>query len=414
MPYKIGPEAVHPGKISIVTRNPELNMEYETIERKGMGHPDTISDTLAARVSQAYSKYTTQHCEGMVLHHQIDKLMVIGGRTEVEFGGGRFVQPIRIIVAGRASYDFLGKKIPVEEIVNATIRAYFKDKFPVVRNEDLIIENHLTNFSGPGTIKQSTGSIANMFNPVEKGAVRGYEELVANDTSYCVAYEPLSALESAILQVEKFLNNPETKKLYPWLGSDIKIMAVRDGKQVSITSCIPQISSHVHSFDEYMENLKTVGQIMDNMFGEALPGQQVDISLNTKDNYQKMNVYLTVSGASLSGDIGVVGRGNRTNGLITSNRPMSMEGTNGKNPRYYSGFIYANLTKKIAARIHKETSQPNIVEMVSQNGGPLKDPWHTRVVTEADALLVMAIIQSELGKVEEITEDFLNGNIENY
>ena len=414
MAYRIGPEGVSNSSVEIVNTKPKWDEYYETIERKGKGHPDTIADTLAAKVSQAYSLYTTQHCEGLVLHHQIDKLMVIGGKTEVNFGGGKFVEPIRIVVAGRASYQYGDQEIPVTQIVEEKIREHFRQEFPLVLDEDIVIENYLTNHAGPGTITQSSGAIARMFDPKDRNQVRGYDKLVANDTSYCVAYEPKSQLEAAILKIENYLNGTDAKVKYPWLGTDIKIMAVRNGNNISITTCIPMIAKYTPNFESYMSNLNVIGQLVDEMFAQQLPGHDVQISINTKDDYDKMNVYLTVSGASLSGDIGVVGRGNRTNGLITSNRPMSMEGTNGKNPRYYSGFIYANLTKRIAKRIYEETGEANIVEIVSQNGGLLKEPWQVRIVSQAIPAILRAILAEELENIENITSEFINGSIENY
>lgn len=414
MIYNFGPAAIKKGTITIIPRRPLWDEDFETIERKGIGHPDTIADTLAARISQAYSKYTSTKFDGVILHHQIDKLMVIGGKTEVTFGHGRFLEPIRVIVAGRATYSFKNKEIPVDSIVKTTIVTYFKENFPLVPTKSIIIENYLTNYAGSGTVLQSKGAIVSMFNPKKKNHVRGYEKLVANDTSYCVAYAPLSSLETSVLAIEKYLNNKKTKKIYPWLGKDIKIMAVRNYKDISITMCIPQIAKYVPSLNKYAENLDLISKLIHKRFSDKLPSCKIELSINTKDDYDKMNVYLTVSGASLSGDIGVVGRGNRTNGLITSNRPMSMEGTNGKNPKYYSGFIYANLTKRISSGIFNLLKEPCVVEVVSQNGGLLKDPWQIRVVTMANKNIVKKIVKNELNNIEKITLDFIGGNITNF
>ena len=244
MSYSIGPLAIKKGVINIISDSPLWNNNYETIERKGLGHPDTISDMLAAKISQAYSKYTLDHFE-VILHHQIDKLMVIGGKTNVAFGRGEFIKPIQIVVAGRISYTFGPTKIPVDKILKSAIIAHFNDNFRLVKSKDINIKNYLTNFAGPGTIDKSKGAIANMFNPKNKNQVRGYDKLVANDTSYCVAYSPLSSLEKSIIEVERYLNSKETKNIYPWLGTDIKIMAVRNRKKVSITLCIPQIAKFV-------------------------------------------------------------------------------------------------------------------------------------------------------------------------
>ena len=37
------------------------NTEFEVVERKGIGHPDTLCDTIAEKVSQAYSQYCLEH-----------------------------------------------------------------------------------------------------------------------------------------------------------------------------------------------------------------------------------------------------------------------------------------------------------------------------------------------------------------
>ena len=64
------------------------NENFEIVERKGIGHPDTLSDALAERLSNAYSKYTLKHF-GAVLHHNFDKVGMMGGKCSVEFGSGK-------------------------------------------------------------------------------------------------------------------------------------------------------------------------------------------------------------------------------------------------------------------------------------------------------------------------------------
>ena len=90
MSIYIGPQGVRNGKIAVINRNPIADLTHEIVERKGIGHPDYIADTLASKISQNYGNYTIEHCDGMVLHHQVDKLMVIGGKSEVDWGGGKF------------------------------------------------------------------------------------------------------------------------------------------------------------------------------------------------------------------------------------------------------------------------------------------------------------------------------------
>lgn len=413
MPVYIGPEGVRDGRVIVINRNPIANLTHEVVERKGIGHPDYIADTLASKISQNYGRYTTEHCDGMVLHHQVDKLMVVGGKTDVTWGGGRFLEPVKVIIAGRVSRNYLGGPIPVDEIIENTVRQYFTEMFPLLdQRTDLIIQDEMTSSAGPGTIRESKGAIAHMFSPVSPSAVRGYEKLVANDTSYCVGYAPYTNMEKAILETEGHLNSPETKVQFPWLGTDIKIMGIRHGDHYDFTACIPQIAAYVHSLAGYQRNLHTVAAMMMGILGRRLPEDNVNLSLNTKDDYEKGNVYLTLTGSSLSGDIGVVGRGNRVNGLITARRPMSLEGASGKNPRYYSGFIYSVLADRMARRINEETDQPCDIEIVAQNGGYLLYPWMTTITTAHNGEEpIRRMAEEEFDKIPQITEDFLDGKI---
>lgn len=412
----IGPEGARKGQIIVVQKEIEQNPDHEIIERKGLGHPDTICDALAVKLSQNYAKYTVENCDGIILHHQFDKVMIIGGKADVTWGHGEFLEPVLVNIAGRISRSYLGRQIPTDEIVQETVRSYFAENLPLLNlDDDLKINDFLTSSAGPGTIRESRGAIKNMFDPVAKNAVRGYEELVANDTSYCIGYAPFSELENAVLETERYLNSKPLKKKYPWLGSDIKLMAVRHKKAVDITICIPQIARYVRSLEEYQSNLEIASQEVMNILLQYYSADNINLSVNTKDDYEKRNVYLTVTGASLSGDIGVVGRGNRPNGLITANRPMSIEGTCGKNPRYYSGFIYAVASRKIADRVCSETQKPCVVEIVSQNGGDLLRPWKTFVITGFnDERLVEELVRREFQKVPEITKEFLKGSIITY
>lgn len=411
----IGPDGPREGEIIIKGKDEFSPRGHETIERKGIGHPDSIADQLASLISRKYAKYTVEHCDGYILHHQVDKLMIIGGASSTTWGSGEFTEPIKIIVAGRATTSYMGDPIPVREIVEETIEAYFEEYLPLVDTEnDIIIQHELTSNAGPGTIHESEGAIADMFSPVEEEAIRGYEKVVANDTSYCVSYAPLSELEEAVIEAEEYLTRGPAQQEYPWLGTDVKIMAVRDDDELDVTVCIPQIAEYVNSLEEYRRNLRQISEEFSPFFEGLSDVECVDISINTKDDYEKNNVYLTVAGSSLAGDIGVVGRGNRTNGLITSNRPMSLEGTNGKNPRYYSGFIYAILTKQLVKRLHDEFEREVVAEIVSQNGGDLFDPWQTIIKMNHESIdeaRIEQIVESSFEDIHGITEDFLGGDV---
>jgi len=258
MTINIGPSGIAEEKIIIIEKKIKKNPDHEIIERKGLGHPDTICDALASELSRDYSNYTIKNCDGRILHHQFDKIMLIGGKTDVSWGGGEFVKPIQVNIVGRITKSYLGKNLPINKIIQQVLKNFFTRMFPKINfKKNLVINNFLTDFAGPGTIKESTGSIKNMFNPIDKNVIRGYEKLVANDTSCCVAYAPLSSLETAVLKAEKFLNDSVTKKKFPWLGTDIKIMAIKYEDNVDLTVCIPQIAKYVKDLYK-MSTFRTV------------------------------------------------------------------------------------------------------------------------------------------------------------
>lgn len=410
---RYGPASIVPARLSIYPRKPAFDSEFETIERKGAGHPDTISDRIAAAFSRAYSLLTIKLCGGLILHHQIDKLMIVGGKSKVYFGGSEMIKPVRVIAAGRATYSYGGATLPVAEVLDSVVRDYFRTHFPLLTDKEIVVENVLTDYAGPGAITTTSGAMGRMFSPRDSGEVRGYERYLANDTSYCVAYAPYSETEQFVLSLERHLVSETLRKKFPWIGTDIKIMAVRDDKSLGLTVCIPQIAAYVGSLNEYIDNVDSIGDHIKSFADQSLPNQDITLSINTKDDYQRFNIYLTHCGSSLAGDIGVVGRGNRTNGLITAHRPMSLEGTNGKNPRYYSGFIYANATRIIADRIYRETGEAAIVEIVSQNGAPLPEPWRSRIVCAAEKASIEKIFTEVISDLPSITHSFLEGGLTN-
>jgi S-adenosylmethionine synthetase len=52
-------------------------LPVEMVERKGLGHPDTMCDALAEALSQALSQYYLDRF-GMIFHHNVDKALLWG------------------------------------------------------------------------------------------------------------------------------------------------------------------------------------------------------------------------------------------------------------------------------------------------------------------------------------------------
>ncbi|MFH8991617.1 methionine adenosyltransferase [Streptomyces sp. NPDC017940] len=90
---------------------------------------------------------------------------------------------------------------------------------------------------------------------------------------------------------------------------------------------------------------------------------------------EKDELYLTYTGSSIeSGDEGVVGRGNRVNGLLTPLRPMNLEGANGKNPVCHVGKLYNIAAQRLAHRLHETTVGHAEVHLVSTTASVWTNP----------------------------------------
>jgi S-adenosylmethionine synthetase len=132
-----------------------------------------------------------------------------------------------------------------------------------------------------------------------------------------------------------------------------------------------------------------------------------------------------VTGTSAEqGDDGSVGRGNRSNGLITPNRPMSMEATSGKNPVNHIGKLYNLLSSEIAESVATEVDgiRQLQVRLLSQIGAPIDQPHvaDAAVVTEEGVDLaeiraeVEAAVDAELADVTGITERVVAGELSTF
>mgnify|MGYP001586202789 CR=1 FL=1 len=401
--------------IKLTVSKRDILKEPEFVERKGLGHPDTLSDLLAEALSRNYSLYTLKNY-GAVLHHNFDKTGLLGGKSSVVFGGGRLISPIRVLINGRVSTSFSNKKIPHKEIVDNTVLDFFQKMFPkMVEGKDLKIIYNLSNASSPGRTEEKgseNGFRKYWFEPRSLADIPELKKLVANDTSLGCAYAPLGKLENLVLKIERRLNSTSYKKENPWCGSDIKVMGNRIQDEVSITLCVPQIARFIENKNDYKMNLRKIESFVVKIAKGFFPTSNVSVSLNTRDRFDTHELYLTAIGSSIeSGDEGLVGRGNRINGLISNNRPMSMEGVCGKNPVYHVGKLYNLCALNIAQKIYQSTGGYTEVFLVSQSGQNLLRPWKAVVKLENSNFSekeLKAIIVSELDFIPNITKKLLS------
>ncbi len=370
----------------------EYSPKVEIVERKGLGHPDTICDGVAESASVALSKYYLREF-GAILHQNVDKGLLIGGEASPRFGGGGVISPIRLIVAGRAVKEFDGRKLPVDEIVRESALNYL-DGF---KGLDPEIHVNLEIDLKPGSASLSSLS--------RRGKVP-----LANDTSFGVGFWPLTDLERLVLSVEKELNSTG----WNWLGEDIKIMGLRDVDSLVLTIAAAQISKQVHSPDEYERNKERIVDLVHQIAGKL--GLSPEVHVNTADDSSTGSYYLTVTGLSAeSGDDGQVGRGNRANGLITPFRPMSLEAVAGKNPVNHVGKIYNLLANEIAKQIVELGATNAEVYLLSQIGKPINEPLVVNAkvsgLDPSKNSQLEYLIQSNLSSIPDLVDLILNGKV---
>jgi S-adenosylmethionine synthetase len=338
------------------------SLPLEIVERKGVGHPDTICDAMAEGLSVALSRFYVERF-GAILHHNVDKALLWGGAARTAFGGGEVIAPIEIFLAGRATAEFRGMKVPIEALVLETCRNWLKGHLRFLDPERHVRMHSL--------IRPVSTDLANLFARAQDAGTA-----LANDTSFGVGFAPLDALEQVVLGVERDLNSPRTKTSHPAIGEDIKVMGARHGDAIHLTVACAIVDRYVANMDDYFE-IKAAIKALALAAARAITRVPVDVEVNTADGNTAESLYLTVTGTSAeSGDDGQVGRGNRVNGLITPYRPMSLEAAAGKNPVTHVGKLYNILAQRIAAAIVVEidAAEEACCYLLSQIGRPIDQP----------------------------------------
>ena len=169
---------------------------------------------------------------GLILHHNLDKGLVVGGSSNPKFGGGDVLEPIYIIIAGRATTTVQVKEgivehVPIGPIVMKSIKDFIKSNFRFLDPDKHIIIDYM--------IRPGSRDLRALFEA---------KEIVppANDTSIGVGFAPLTPTERLVLETEQYLNSPEVKRELPELGEDIKVMGLREGNKIKLSVAIAMVS----------------------------------------------------------------------------------------------------------------------------------------------------------------------------
>jgi len=389
---------------------PNLPMEEqptELVERKGVGHPDSICDAIMDAVSVELCRAYIDRF-GRVLHHNIDKGLLVAGGTNPALGGGTVDEPMRLIFGDRATYEYRVVRIPVGEIAEATAKSWLRGNLRFVDPDaHVVFQNE---------IKPGSPELTDIFER---------EVVGANDTSAGVGYAPLSETEELVLATERYLNSTAFKAAYPDAGEDIKVMGYRFGHHLTLTVALAFVDRFIPDETTYFERKTAIHDDLQ-WFVERQQRtiDQVTVDINTLDEPGRGagGMYLTVLGTSAEGgDGGQVGRGNRVNGVIAFNRPSTTEAAAGKNPVSHVGKIYNLLSHELANRIYLEVEgiREVTIWLCSQIGHPIDRPLMAAaqvVLAEGVGLEdvrgpVTGVIDRELAGIRHFTQRLTQGEL---
>lgn len=370
-------------------------LPVEIVERKGIGHPDSLCDGIAERVSVEYSKWCQENL-GVVLHHNFDKVQLVAGEADVSYGRGQMIKPIRIQLAGRGLTTYKGRRVPMDTIAIEAARMHIRE---TMRYLDPVAHVVIDSYAGRGAEElQYT-----------------VDHITANDTSFGVSHWPRSILEHTVYETAQYINYQLIDQ-FP-VGEDVKVMGARHYDAITLTVALPFIGPQVKDATEYGE-LCSAAQAAIQTFAQGLSTHKVKVFVNTADDIANDAVYLTLTGTSAEqGDDGAVGRGNRVNGVIAPFRATSLEAAAGKNPVSHVGKLYNLLALEASKAIVAEVGEVRsaTVYLLSQIGHPLDEPLVATAqistqngeFTDSVQAAVTDVLHRQLESINELRERVL-------
>ena len=377
-----------------ITKRPPYAPSVEFVERKGVGHPDTICDRLAEELACLLA---TRYLEttGMVQPFNVDKAVLAAGSVDIGFGGGTHTKASRLVLVGKADLSFEG--IPNTDELAVEFKQRLLALLPDATPESFNVEVWLN---------QSSVDLATVVKS------RRDDVPLANDTSFAAVSLPRSPLEDMVYQVEDRLNSADYRSDVP-IGRDIKVMGARLDSAMRLTVASPVMAGAVANRAEYDEVVTEVRDSVSRIATDAY-GDHVDVAVNQADDED--SAYLTITGTSAeAGDDGQVGRGNRFGGLITPYRPMSLEAAAGKNPAAHVGKTYHAVGADISNRLIAESGITEAtVRLLSSIGHPVTEPQvvHLDLVGPYDEAQVASTVTECFADWQGVRDRIIAGEYE--
>lgn len=314
--------------------------DNEVIEYKSPGHPDTLTDLVVEKCATALDHYY-QKRYGRVLHYNVDKALFLAGDVVVYYGGGKVVKNPTFILGGQAS--------EIDEDVKHLLTTTIKGT----------VAHYLPNLGRKFYVEIRTNNVAKNLKDIADS-----HGALANDTSFGVGYYPFSKNEQTVFTIIDELNKMIAGNKIP-IGELYKIMLTP--KTISISA--PLYATQVINQEKYTYYKYTI----EYRLSQLLNLLSYDIVMFNPD-FESGHPYLTLCGSSIEcGDDGQVGRGNRYNGLITPNRPMTIEAFHGKNNKNHVGKIYQKWAMEKAKALYEKTGKYTEVTLVSKIGKPINE-----------------------------------------
>jgi S-adenosylmethionine synthetase len=387
---------------------PIRSRPIEMVERKGKGHPDTICDRAAEEASISLSKYYLEKY-GRIFHHNLDKCVLIGGQARAWFGGGEVLEPMYLMIVGRATTKIerggSTDVVPIGSIILSTTKSWLRREFRFLDVDSHVVVDY--------RVKPGSVDLVHVFE-----SSSGIP--LANDTSLGVAFAPHTDVERLVVETEGLLNSPEFKARRPEIGEDVKVMGLRENGSIRLTVAAAMVSKLIGDRDQYASAVGDAREEILRMAG-GITDMDVEVNFNAADDYGRDRYYLTVTGLSAeNGDDGQVGRGNRVGGLITPMRPMSLEAAAGKNPVNHVGKIYNIAAQEIVNRLTSEVEGVDeaYCYMLSKIGHPIDEPQAVQVEFYGDAnedrvkSYASSLVQDVLSRLPKIWEGVLQRKYE--
>lgn len=380
---------------------------FEVVERKGLGHPDTLADMVAEEFSNQYSLFTLNKY-GKILNHWVDKVLLSGGVSDLDYGHSNIVKPITAYLFGKVVRVIGQEIVPIEQIFKSSVIKIFSDVFG---ENNKILENIIFFIDANQGIGKD--HVRNFYFP--KTGEEIVNETTANDSVFCCGHAPYTATELLAIKLENYINSKKFKSKFFMTGYDVKVLITRVDDFLEITICIPFVATLTPSVISYKKNLEQIRLDVNRFIKKNFSWNRYDLLINTKDRGDFG--YLVAFGTALDkGDFGAVGRGNKYNGLISENSDSNIEAVSGKNPLNHSGKLYTILAHDLSVTLFKTNNTKNKIIITSKNGDPIDKPSKLIVCLDDTKRPPLNLyqceetIRRELPKVKKLYKKIIRGN----